>query len=118
MASLTDIELMSKLQSLKVDELKAQLRSRKVPFSAYKKQELCELAFYAIRLGLEVLPTEKEEDRQRVKCQLEKLKLGPFMNLPHPSTLDNWDVDTKHIPPITEESVNEYFAACKLNLIL
>lgn len=63
MASMTDEDLLRKLKSLNVPDLRQILRTCGVPHSAYAKPQLVNLAYYAIRLGLEALPTEKEDDK-------------------------------------------------------
>lgn len=63
MASMTDDSLLKNIKSLNVIHLKQYLSDCGVPHSQYNKQDLVYLAFYAVRLGLEILPTDKEEDK-------------------------------------------------------
>ena len=117
MASLTDEDLMSKLNSFNIPDLKQLLNSQGVPFSSHNKRELVELCFYAIRLGLEIIPTDKQQDKERVAAHIDKLKPSPFVTLPHPSTLGNWDLGNVHLPPITEKCIDDYFSKCKPYLL-
>ena len=110
----SDEKLLTQLKLLNVAELKSILRSCGVPVSkTSQKEQLVHLCFYASSLGLQILPDAEQHDQARVQARLAKLKLGPFVNLPHPSTLEGWKLDSVNLPPITEEDINSYFSKCK-----
>ena len=62
-----------------------------MPHSNLLKDELVKVTFYAVKLGLEVLPTEYDEDKNRIKTQVDKLKIDEYLRLPHLSTLKKLD---------------------------
>ena len=83
-----------------------------MPHSNLLKDELVKVTFYAVKLGLEVLPTEYDEDKNRIKTQVDKLKIDEYLRLPHPSTLKNWTRDIMKFPLTTETFIAEYFDQC------
>ncbi len=63
MASLRDDDLWKLVRNLNVVKLKELLGKVGVPTTAVK-EKLQQRLFYAVRLGLEILPTQAEEDKQ------------------------------------------------------
>ena len=105
-----DDDLLVTLRSMDMKDLRGKLTTFGVPHLNMRKEDLVRLTFYAIKLGLEVLPTAEEEDKDRIKTQISKLQIDDFLRLPHPSTLSSWSDDIMRFPETTHSQIEEYFA--------
>ena len=110
---LTDEQLWNLVQKCDVVTLKSLLSKVDVPRTAVKER-LQKRLFYAIRLGLELVPTEDEQEKQRRMARKKKLLMGEKLVLPHPLTLEVWEDTPANFPPVTLERRNQYFDRRKL----
>ena len=96
-----------------VPSLKSLLSKVGVPHSVNKPSLQLRL-FYAVRLGLNILPTQEEKDKQVAAAHTAKLDLGQGFMLPHPLTLDNWEQESTHFPNVQKKDIEQYFDKCKI----
>ncbi|XP_038058735.1 uncharacterized protein LOC119730016 [Patiria miniata] len=104
----TDEELWGCVRQFDVKTLQEFLSKVDVPKSG-SKDCLQKRLFYALKLGLPIVPTASNEELSRRESRERKLRFGEQFKLPHPLTLDGWEGTSANLPPITEEKVNHYF---------
>ena len=64
---------------------------------------------------LPVVPCEEERDRLRAAARNEKLSVGEHIRLPHPLTIDGWEMSPQNLPNVQPSRIEQYFHSSKVS---
>ena len=89
-----------------VEQLRNFLKCRKIPCSSASKAALQRQVHFAIQFGFQSRIDDKTvSDSVQQKLILE----NGLLRLPAPKTIDNWEVNSYNMPPLTDKFVESYF---------
>ena len=117
MASLSDEQLQALIDRLDVNGMKVLLKKAGVTIgSDANREKLAWRVFASIRMGLEVIPTTDEEDKEAMREKQRKLEfsiLDKTISLPNPLIIPDseWELGPTNFPNLMESELSSYFSA-------
>ena len=102
-----------------VEKLKSYLLEREVPIGNTNKEGLINLAVFARKLGLKVVKSVRESQREVEGERLSKLSLeGRRIILPDPDTLiEGWEDSAFSYPELSQINVEKYWDESELSIV-